>query len=82
MTRDWRDAAEHRERRLALESIGVLASAHEELGRDVDPDAKLLEQLGLGLADELFDQLVELARLVGECLVAPSQALVAQSGRR
>jgi hypothetical protein len=60
---------------------GVVAGGDEELPGDLDADPDRIEQLGVELAHELLDRLVEVRDLVVELDDPPGDALERDPGR-
>ena len=70
---DGTDAAELRERRLGVDSFGVVAEDDEHLGGDVGADAERFAQRWCSFPGESIEQLVVLDDLFTESYPAPSQ---------
>jgi hypothetical protein len=66
-------ATQGRERCLAAEPVGVAASGDEQLGCGGRADSVKEEEVGVLLANQIFDLLPEVVGLVGEELVAPGE---------
>jgi len=69
----WGGAAEHRERGVAAQPIGVVPGGDQQLPGGVGADAEQRAQCRVDAGDQRGDQRVELVDLGGELLVAPGE---------